>query len=55
MLVDYAGQTIPMHDADTGQIMPAELFVATLGASNYTYAEATGYRCLKRTRPSSAT
>jgi transposase len=41
MFVDYAGQTIPIHDADTGQITPAELFVATLGASNYTYAEAT--------------
>jgi transposase len=41
MFVDYAGQTIPIHDTDTGQITPAELFVATLGASNYTYAEAT--------------
>lgn len=41
MFVDYAGQTIPIHDAATGLITPAELFVATLGASNYTYAEAT--------------
>jgi transposase len=41
MFVDYAGQTIPIHDAATGLVMPAELFVATLGASNYTYAEAT--------------
>ena len=41
MFVDYAGQTIPIHDAATGLVTPAELFVATLGASNYTYAEAT--------------
>ena len=41
MFIDYAGQTIPIYDQDTGQITPAELFVAALGASNYTYAEAT--------------
>ena len=38
--VDYAGDTIPIHDPVTGKIVPAYLFVATLGASNYTYAEA---------------
>jgi transposase len=41
MFIDYAGQTIPIYDQVTGQITPAELFVAALGASNYTYAEAT--------------
>jgi len=38
--VDYAGDTIPIHDPVTGKVIPAYLFVATLGASNYTYAEA---------------
>jgi len=41
MFVDYAGVTIPVHDPATGQSEPAQLFVAVLGASNYTYAEAT--------------
>jgi transposase len=40
MFVDYAGQTIPVVDAVTGEIRQAQIFVATLGASNYTYAEA---------------
>jgi len=38
--VDYAGDTIPIHDPVTGEIIPAYLFVATLGASNYSHAEA---------------
>jgi transposase len=41
LFVDYAGQTIPIHDPLTGQTREAYLFVATLGASNYTFAEAT--------------
>jgi transposase len=41
LFVDYAGQTLPLHDPLTGQTRPAYLFVATLGASNYTFAEAT--------------
>jgi transposase len=40
LFVDYAGDTIPIHDHVTGAITPAYLFVAALGASNYTYAEA---------------
>lgn len=40
LFVDFAGDTIPIHDPATGAINPAYLFVATLGASNYTYAEA---------------
>jgi len=41
LFVDYAGQTLPIHDHFTGQTREAYLFVATLGASNYTFAEAT--------------
>ena len=39
--VDWAGATIPMQDPDTGGIWQASLFVMVLGASSYTYAEAT--------------
>lgn len=39
--VDYAGQTVDVVDANTGEIRQAQIFVAVLGASNYTYAEAT--------------
>lgn len=41
LFVDYAGQTLPIIDGATGEIRQAQLFVAVLGASNYTYAEAT--------------
>lgn len=41
MFVDYAGQTIPVVDRQTGKTREAQVFVAVLGASNYTYAEAT--------------
>jgi len=40
LFVDFAGRTIPVIDSSTGEIRPAELFVAVLGASNYLYAEA---------------
>ena len=40
MFVDYAGATIPIHDPATGEIHPAAVFVAVLGASSYTFAEA---------------
>jgi len=39
--VDYAGQKPALIDPATGEVLPVELFVAVLGASNYTYAEAT--------------
>ena len=39
--IDWAGATIPVHDAVTGEVWPASLFVMVLGASSYTYAEAT--------------
>ena len=41
LFVDYAGQTLPIVDALTGEIRRAQIFVAVLGASNYTYACAT--------------
>lgn len=41
MFVDYAGQTVDIIDGSTGEIHKAQIFVAVLGASNYTYAEAT--------------
>jgi transposase len=41
LFVDYAGQTVPIVERTSGECHPAQLFVAVLGASNYTYAEAT--------------
>ncbi|MBE0418478.1 MAG: IS21 family transposase [Coriobacteriia bacterium] len=41
LFVDWAGDTVPVVDPDTGEVRPAYLFVAVLGASSYTYAEAT--------------
>jgi len=47
MFVDYAGQTVPVKDRHTGEIREVEVFVAVLGASNYSYAEATWDQSLK--------
>lgn len=41
LFVDYAGQTVPVIDATTGEEQSATVLVAVLGASNYTYADAT--------------
>jgi transposase len=41
VFVDYAGQKPAIVDPTTGEIIEVELFVGVLGASNYTYAEAT--------------
>jgi transposase len=41
LFVDYAGQTAEVVDRRTGEIRHAQIFVAVLGASSYTYAEAT--------------
>ncbi len=46
MFVDHAGQTVPIIDKETGEVRKAFIFVAVLGASNYTYAEATWKRDL---------
>lgn len=40
LFVDFAGQTVPVTDPLTGKVKPAQIFIAVLGASNYTYAEA---------------
>jgi transposase len=40
MFVDFAGKGIEVQDPHTGARKEAEIFVAVLGASNYTYAEA---------------
>lgn len=39
LFIDYAGLTIPYVCRKTGERQEAEVFVATLGASSYTYAE----------------
>ena len=39
--VDYSGKRIAIIDPLTGEVRMAEIFVAVLGASNLTYAEAT--------------
>lgn len=41
LFVDYAGQGIPVVNAQTGEVHEVVLFIAVLGASNYTYVEAT--------------
>ena len=41
VFVDYSGKKIMIVDRETGVVREAEIFVAVLGASNYTYAEAT--------------
>ena len=38
LFTDYAGDTVPITEKETGEITPAYLFVATLGASNHTFA-----------------
>jgi len=41
LFIDYCGPTVPILNPDTGDVRyNAQVFVATLGASNYTYVEA---------------
>ena len=40
LFVDWAGQTVPIHNAQDGSLSAAHLFVAVLGASNKMYAQA---------------
>lgn len=40
LFVDYAGMTMPITDPETGEVTQASVFVAALGASSFTYAEA---------------
>lgn len=41
LFVDYAGQTVPVVDRATGELRQAQIFVAVLGASSFTFSEAT--------------
>lgn len=41
LFVDYAGQTVNVFDLPSKKNREAQIFIAALGASNYTYAEAT--------------
>jgi transposase len=41
MLVDYCGKTVEIVNAATIEVREAQVFVVVLGASNYTFAEAT--------------
>ncbi|MCL4146812.1 UNVERIFIED_CONTAM: hypothetical protein GTU68_021357 [Idotea baltica] len=38
VFIDYCGPTVPVVDARTGTFIGAQIFVAVLGASNYTFA-----------------
>lgn len=40
LFVDFAGDTVAVFDAPSGEVRQAHIFVAVLGASNYTFAEA---------------
>ena len=41
LFVDYAGDTVPVIvDRLSGEIRPAQIFVAVMGASSFTYAKA---------------
>jgi transposase len=47
LFVDYAGDTVPVIiDRLSGKTRPAQIFVAVLGASNFTYAEASWTQAL---------
>jgi transposase len=41
LFVDYTGQTMEITNRHTGEVQAVQIFVAVLGASNYTFAEAT--------------
>ncbi|BBU79149.1 hypothetical protein EIMP300_05490 [Escherichia coli] len=41
LFVDYCGPTVGVTDPETGEIRTAQVIVAVLGASSYTWAEAT--------------
>jgi len=46
LFVDYAGHTVGVVDRASGEVREAQIFVAVLGASNYTFAEATWTQAL---------
>src|SRR5437016_12248826 len=47
LFVDYAGDTVPVIvDRLTGEVRQAQIFVAVMGASSFTYVEATWTQAL---------
>lgn len=56
LFIDYCGPTVPIVNPDTREVRTAQIFVATLGASNYTYVEASGLNagCRLTLMPSSS-
>ena len=40
LFIDYSGDTVPVINAVTGEILQAQIFVASMGASKYTCVEA---------------
>jgi len=46
LFVDYAGHTVSIVNQHTGELREPQIFIAVLGASNYTYAEATWSQAL---------
>lgn len=46
LFVDWAGDTVDIIDRQTGELRKANIFVATLGASSYAFAEAFFSQCL---------
>ena len=46
LFIDYCGPTVPIINQVTGEVRHAQVFVAVLGASSYTYAEATWSQAL---------
>ena len=47
VFVDFSGDTIDVIDPDTGEVRAVKLFVAAMGASSYTYAEAVASESLE--------
>jgi len=45
--IDYCGVTVPVVSPATGEVRQAQVFVAVLGASIYTYAETTWSQSLR--------
>lgn len=41
LFVDYSGLTMPIYDQRTGEVVKAQIFIAVLGASGYTFVHAT--------------
>lgn len=40
LFIDFCGPTVPIINPDTGEVRGVAIFVAVMGASNYTYVEA---------------